>query len=123
MNIEEVRDYALTLSGVTEDQPYGPDWLVFRIEGKIFLHLRLDVADTTCAIKLEPDFGQELREHYDGVQPAFHMNKTHWNDLYISALPDDKVKAWIHHSYTLVRNALPKKLRMKYEHKDTLQND
>ena len=37
MNIEEVRTYCLTLPGVTEDVPYGPDWLVFRIEGKIFL--------------------------------------------------------------------------------------
>ena len=38
MNIEEVRNFALTLPGATEDMPYGPDWLIFRIEGKIFLY-------------------------------------------------------------------------------------
>ena len=34
MNIEEVREYAMALPGVEEDMPYGPDWLIFRIEGK-----------------------------------------------------------------------------------------
>ena len=39
MDIEEVRLYALSLFEVKEDMPYGPDWLVFRIGGKIFLHI------------------------------------------------------------------------------------
>lgn len=39
MNIEDVREYALTLPGAKEDMPYGPDWLIFRIEGKIFLYM------------------------------------------------------------------------------------
>lgn len=34
MNIEDVREYALTLAGANEDMPYGPDWLIFRIEGR-----------------------------------------------------------------------------------------
>ena len=42
MNIEDVREYALTLAGADEDMPYGPDWLIFRIEGKIFLHIWWD---------------------------------------------------------------------------------
>ena len=42
MNIEDVREYALTLPGTKEDMPYGSDWLIFRIEGKIFLHIWLD---------------------------------------------------------------------------------
>lgn len=33
MNIEEVREYALSMPGATEDQAYGPDWVLFRIEG------------------------------------------------------------------------------------------
>lgn len=42
MNIEDVREYALTLAGANEDMPYGPDWLIYRIEGKIFLHIWLE---------------------------------------------------------------------------------
>ncbi len=37
MNIEQVRDYTLSLYGVTEDQPFGDDILTFRLEGKISL--------------------------------------------------------------------------------------
>ena len=43
MNIEQVRDFTLSLHGVTEDQPFGDDNITFRVEGKIFLCLWLDV--------------------------------------------------------------------------------
>ena len=41
MNIEQVREYTLSLLGVTEDQPFGDDILTFRLEGKIFVCLWL----------------------------------------------------------------------------------
>jgi len=95
--------------------PYGPNWLIFRIEGKIFLHIWLEAPEPTCAVKLEPDLGEELREHYGGVQPAYHLNKAHWNDIYIELIDEPLVKQWIEHSYLLVRSKLPKRLREKYE--------
>ena len=79
MNIEEVRLYALSLPGTTEDQAYGADWVLFRIEGKIFLHIWLNAPEPTCAVKLPPEQGQTLRDHYDGIRPAYHLNKVHWN--------------------------------------------
>ena len=36
MNIEELRDYALSLAGTTESLPFGVDTLVFKVDGKIF---------------------------------------------------------------------------------------
>lgn len=114
MNIEEVRDYALSLPGVTEDQAYGEDWVLYRIERKIFLHIRLDSPEPTCAVKLPPEEGQMLREHTDGIRPAYHLNKTHWNDVYLDIIDDDEVKRLINESYKLVLGKLPKKLRMKY---------
>ena len=114
MNIEDVREYALTLAGAKEDMPYGSDWLIFRIEGKIFLHIWLESPEPTCAVKLEPEFGQSLREHYDGVRPAYHLNKTHWNDIYLDRIDDELTKQWIRQSYELVLSKLPKKLREKY---------
>lgn len=41
MDIEQVRDFTLSLFGVTEDQPFGDDNVTFRVEGKIFLCLWL----------------------------------------------------------------------------------
>ena len=114
MNIEEVRTYCLTLSGVTEDMPYGPDWVVFRIEGKIFLHISLE--RRLIAIKLLPERGEELRDKYDTVTPAWHMNKKHWNDIVIeNTFPDETIQEWIKESYELVKSKLPKRLKEKYE--------
>jgi hypothetical protein len=35
MNIEEVREYTLSLVGVTEDQAFGEDILNFRLEASL----------------------------------------------------------------------------------------
>ena len=115
MNIEDVREYALTLKGATEDMPYGPDWLVFRIGGKIFLHIWLESPEPTCAVKLLPEMGQQLRERYKGVCPAYHLNKAHWNDIYLEMMDDALVRQWICDSYRLVLSKLPKRLREEFE--------
>ena len=113
MNIEEVRKLALSLPGVTEDMPYGSDWLIFRIEGKIFLHIWLESPKPTCAVKLVPAYGQELRETA-GVRAAYHLNKVHWNDLLLDEVGDGDARRWIEMSYRLVLSKLPRRLREKY---------
>ena len=45
MNIEQLREYTLSLPGVTEDQPFGDDIITFRLEGKIFVCLWLGGGD------------------------------------------------------------------------------
>ncbi|MCR4858498.1 MAG: MmcQ/YjbR family DNA-binding protein [Bacteroidales bacterium] len=77
MNIEQVRDYTLSLYGVTKDQPFGDDILTFRLEGKIFVCLWLgggkhDMKDSESrlALKLSPERNIELREHFPAVTPA-----------------------------------------------------
>ena len=115
MNIEEVRQFCLSLPGVTEDSPYGPDMIVFRVEGKIFLHLPLEYAEPRMSVKLPPEKGVELRERYAAIRAAFHLNKTHWNDILIeNTFPRQQLEAWILESYQIVFNKLPKKLRDKY---------
>ncbi len=114
MSIEEVRTFCLTLPGVTEDMPYGPDWVVFRIEGKIFLHISLE--RRLIAIKLQPELGEELREKYDAVTPAWHMNKKHWNDVVIeNTFPNKTIEGWIKKSYDLVVDKLPHRLKVRYQ--------
>lgn len=107
MDIEEVRNYCLSLPEATEDMPFGEDVLVFRINGKIFLFLWLGVGirpgvSSTIAIKLPPEMGEELREEYDAVTPAYHMNKKHWSDVDVSRFANEQVEEWIKISYDLV---------------------
>ena len=118
MNIEEVREFCLTLPGVTEDSPYGPEMIVFRIEGKIFLHMPLEYADQRISIKLPPEEGQRLRDKYEVVSAGYHLNKIHWNDILIENTFDaEQIKKWIVQSYNLVISGLPKILRLKYSDK------
>lgn len=115
MNVEEVRDYCLSLPGVTEDSPYGPDMIVFRIEGKIFLHLPLEYAAPRISIKLPPEKGTALREQNDTISAAYHLNKVHWSDILIeNTFKSEQLKGWIKESYLLVLRNLPKKIRDKY---------
>lgn len=121
MNIEQIREYTLSLTGVTEDQPFGDDIITFRLEGKIFVCLWLgggkhDMKDGVprVALKLLPDRNEELRELYSAVTPAYHWNKKHWSDIYYEQLEDTLVEEWIQESYHLVASKLPKAIRQKY---------
>ena len=122
MDIEQVRDFMLSINGVTEDQPFGDDIITYRIEGKIFLCLWLgggkhDMKDgqPRFALKLSPDRNEELREHYSAILPAWHWNKKHWSDVYYEQLDEDLVIGLIKESYDLVVSKLPKVLRLKYQ--------
>lgn len=122
MNIEKVREYALSLYGVTEDQPFGDDIITFRLEGKIFACLwlgggRHDMKDShpRIALKLLPERNEELRECFPTVKPAWHWNKKHWSDVYYELIEDAQVEKWIYESYRLITSKLPKNVRQKYE--------
>ena len=121
MDIEQVREYTLSILGVTEDQPFGDDIITFRIEGKIFLCLWLggshhDMRDSEprFALKLTPERNEELREQYSAVTPAWHWNKKHWSDVYYEHLEEDLVKTLIREAYDLVVSKLPKASRGRY---------
>ncbi|MBQ0102552.1 MAG: MmcQ/YjbR family DNA-binding protein [Prevotellaceae bacterium] len=122
MDIEQIREYTLSIPGVTEDQPFGDDLITFRIEGKIFMCLSLGSEDLDprdmqprFAIKLSPDRNEELREHSAAIVPAWHWNKKHWSDVFYTVLDDNFVKALITESYSLVVSKLPKTKREKYQ--------
>ncbi len=113
MNIESLRDYCLDLPHVTEDLPFGPETLVFRVAGKIFLLASLDTERLSFNVKCDPEKALELREQYPRtVKPGYHMNKKHWNTIEsVEGLPATLIKDWVSHSYELVLNSLPKKTR------------
>ncbi len=111
MSIEEVRTYALSLPHAQEDMRYGPDWLVLSIGHKIFMHINLAAIPPYFNMKLPPETNAELRSRYEGVTPAYHMNKTHWSDIAVEAFADDQLRQWIDASYWLVRKSLPKRVQ------------
>jgi predicted DNA-binding protein (MmcQ/YjbR family) len=112
MNIEQLQTYCLSKTAVEETLPFGPTTLVYKVGGKVFLLTSLDAEDFRFNVKCDPDAAQELREQYDCVQPGYHMNKKHWNTIVVDGSVSIKLlKEWIDHSYELVVESLPKKLR------------
>lgn len=114
MHIEQLRDYCLGKPGVTESCPFGPDTLVFKVCGKVFLLTGLDGQPLMFSAKCDPDYALELREQYpDAVKGAYHMNKRHWNQVRCDGqLSDQLLMELIDHSYSLVVSGLPRKDRI-----------
>lgn len=113
MNIETLREHCIIKPGVTESFPFGEETLVFKVGGKIFLLIGVDEA-TRFNVKCDPELAVELREQHNEVKPGYHMNKTHWNTVYMDgALTDKQLRDMIDHSYDLILKSLPKKLQQE----------
>ncbi|HET8839420.1 MAG TPA: MmcQ/YjbR family DNA-binding protein [Flavobacteriaceae bacterium] len=112
MNIEQFREYCLAKKGVTEEFPFGPDTLVFKVIGKMFALTGLESSPYKISLKCDPERALELRGEFDGlITEAYHFNKKHWNSILPEALPEILVCDLIDHSYNLVIAKLPKKQR------------
>ncbi len=110
MNIEEFRDYCLAKQGTTEETPFGPDTLVFKVMGKMYALTGIDSFEF-INLKCDPEYAIELREKYDGnVRAGYHMNKKQWNSVDTDgSVPDSVIHHLINHSYELVVSKLPNK--------------
>lgn len=115
MNIEELRDYCLSKPGSTEGLPFGEETLVFKVGEKIFLLVGLTEANRFNA-KCDPERAITLREQYEEIIPGYHMNKKHWNTVYMNGrLTLKQLREIIDHSYGLIFNSLPKKKQEEIE--------
>jgi predicted DNA-binding protein (MmcQ/YjbR family) len=109
MDLAEFREYCLSKPSATEDTPFGPDVLVFKVASKMFALAALDEVPTTVNLKCNPDLALDLRDRYEQVRPGYHMNKRHWNTVEIeSGIPNIELRKMIDHSYELVIKGLPK---------------
>jgi predicted DNA-binding protein (MmcQ/YjbR family) len=111
MNIEEFREYCLSKPAVSESFPFDENTLVFKVAGKMFA--LTDLANIfSINLKCQPEKCLELREHYNCVNPGYHMNKTHWNTIIVDgSVNDELLKEWIDLSYNLVVLSLSRSQR------------
>ncbi|MDY2642318.1 MAG: MmcQ/YjbR family DNA-binding protein [Mediterranea sp.] len=111
MDVETLRSYCLALPMASEDFPFDETTLVFRVKGKIFA--MIDLEDTTWfVLKCDPDYALDLRDRYEDIQGAWHMNKRHWNQINLfGSLSDSLIESLIRHSYALVVSKLPKRMK------------
>ena len=115
MDIETFRKYCFALPGVEETLPFGPDTLVYKVMGKVFAITGLDDEEFKVNLKCDPERAIELRDEYPGrIEPGFHMNKKHWNTVsFEDDLPNPLLIDLIRHSYDLVVEGLPAKIKIE----------
>ena len=108
MNIEQLRDYCLGKQGAEEGFPFGPDTLVFKVKGKIFLLASLDKQPLQFNVKCDPETAIQLRESFAAVLPGYHMNKKYWNTIIVDGtIPMKLLQSFIDDSYQLVAVSKP----------------
>jgi len=111
MNIEEFRNFCIQKYGVKEGFPFDESTLVFKVMGKMFALIDVDLFESVN-LKCDPDEAILLREKYEAVKAGYHMNKKHWNTIeFDGSLSDQEIFHWVNHSYDLVVSKLPQKLR------------
>jgi predicted DNA-binding protein (MmcQ/YjbR family) len=106
MTHRDLTDLCLTLPAVYEDYPFGDDnnWCVTRHRGskKGFAHIYERDGRLCVNLKCDPFEADFLRQAYADVDPAYHMNKVHWNTITLDGdVPLDELRGMIEKSYNL----------------------
>lgn len=115
MDTEEIREYCLSRKGTEESFPFDETTLVVKVGGKIFILFNLE-GDISMNLKCDPERAIELREEYPAIIPGWHMNKKHWNTVIMDgSVPKKLVLEMIDHSYELVYQSLPAKIRLEVD--------
>src|SRR3954463_6139607 len=103
MDIEQLWQYCLSKPEAEECFPFGPETLVFKVNGKIFLLVSLEKKPLQFNVKCDPEKAIQLREEFSAVLPGYHMNKKLWNTIAIDgSIPTPQLKQFIDDSYFLV---------------------
>jgi len=109
MELETLRKTLLSKKATTEELPFGPDALVFKVMGKIFAIVAWQKLPLSISLKCEPNHAMALRAMFPAVKPGYHLNKEHWNTVTLdSSLPDQEIIEMINHSYDQVVKGLRK---------------
>ena len=105
---EEIIKYCLTLENTYKDCPFPDDFesvTMKHCKNKKWFALLMNVNNKLYLnVKTDPNYSDILRNTYDYVIPAYHMNKEHWNTIIIDKKVDeDLVKELIEQSYQLTK--------------------
>lgn len=109
MNIEEFREYCLTMEGVTEKTPFGKfarrydSILVFYILDHMFCFADMDNF-TSVTVKSTPDEVEEIRMNHSSVSNPLNRSLRHWIQLNLNGdISDREIYALVKRAYDIVK--------------------
>lgn len=109
MNIEEFREFCLSLPESSEKMPFqafraARSILAFYVGDKIFCFFDIGTFDT-CTIKCAPDLIDELKASHNAVAAPYNMSPRHWISIrFNDDMPYEEIKRWTRKSYDIVSN-------------------
>ena len=110
MNVEEFRDYCLSLPDVTEATPFEKfsrgkfTILVFYVNGHMFCYFNIDEF-SNITIKYDATRIAELKERYQAVSEPFNGDKRYWISVQPNLdLTDLNLKELVQQSYAIVKS-------------------
>lgn len=111
MTRRELIDYCLTYSAAYEDYPFddlaaGNRWTAMRHRSnkKTFAFVNEHDNRLCVNLKCDPMEADFLRQAFEDVIPGFHMNKTHWNTVYLNGdVPEEMLGHMIESSFELTK--------------------
>ncbi|MBI9012268.1 MAG: MmcQ/YjbR family DNA-binding protein [Clostridiales bacterium] len=117
MNRKEIVDYFLSKPFSIETYPFDEVTPVFKVGGKMFALMSANESDRlSINLKNTPDTNILLKDMYEEVTEAYHMNKTHWVTVYCDrTLSESIIHNLIDESYAIVYKSLTKKLKRELE--------
>jgi predicted DNA-binding protein (MmcQ/YjbR family) len=109
MNLNSLRAILMQKPAATEELPFGPDVLVFKVKGKMFALVPWQDPAPSISLKCDPDEAMFQRDIYPAVNPGYHLNKRHWNTVTLDgSVPEPELLRMIDDSYRLVVKGLKK---------------
>ncbi|EAW6184601.1 MmcQ/YjbR family DNA-binding protein [Salmonella enterica] len=105
---------ALELPFTEHCWPFGPQYDVFKVGGKIFMLFTEHHCHPVVNLKSDPQKSLVNQQIYPSIAPGYHMNKKHWisvyagEDITVSLLND-----LINDSWNLVVDGLPKREQLR----------
>ena len=100
---EHARRVALEMPFTEHCWPFGPEYDVIKVGGKIFMLMATVRGRPHVSLKSDPEKSLLNQQIYRGVEPGYHLNKKHWNTIICTGqLSDDEIKDLARLSYNLV---------------------
>ena len=114
MNLKSLQETLLNKKGTTEETPFGPEALVYKVMGKMYALIAWEENPLHITLKCDPDFALALRAKYPAITAGYHMSKKHWNTIILDgSIPEEEIIEMIDDSYALVVKKLKKSDRGK----------
>lgn len=112
----QIEEYIVSKPDAELTYPFGEDVAVYKVKNKMFALVSHHQQRPSVNLKTDPADAIELRDIFSDVIPGYHMNKQHWNTVFLDGdVPVGEIERQVDCSYALVVKGLTKRQREALE--------